>query len=329
MSKTRTGLTPTRSDSRHGRSNSFPDKMMADSLEPPTKPSQKRRSFDATASTAAQDPLQDGKILVLKVIGKVNLRIERKDYQELIRIVNQIPGDVLVLIMDNLSIDSLYADIPSSLGSLEALFTKIFYDRQGRLPDHELCGDDFIHHLVRYFVDLLKYNNQTFASARSREHIRNIFNICTQMDGSLHQRLVQRAEQFSKALSGFSEHALVEAIKRSSATYHMKMEEALKAELERAVSHYNSALRKLSEVSSKATRINSEFSSVVAANSQADMDEKTSQYMRKLSGQTIEDRLLFNQSLLNAVQVNSRDKLLIHVLIEKLEVRINHDKEVG
>ena len=109
----------------------------------------------------------------------------------------------------------------------------------------------------------------------------------------------------------------------------MKMEEALKAELERAVSHYNSALRKLSDVSSKATRINSEFSSVVAANSQADMDEKTSQYMRKLSGQTIEDRLLFNQSLLNAVQVNSRDKLLIHVLIEKLEVRINHDKEVG
>ena len=59
------------------------------------------------------------------------------------------------------------------------------------------------------------------------------------------------------------------------------------------------------------------------------MDEKTSQYMRKLSGQTIEDRLVFNQSLLNAVQVNSRDKLLIHVLIEKLEVRINHDKEVG
>ena len=329
MSKSRTSLTPTPSDTRHSRSNSFPDNMMADTLQPPTKTTQKRRSFDITATKSGQDPLQDGKILVLKVIGKVNLRIERKEYQELIRIVNQIPGDVIVLILDNLSIDSLYADIPSSLGSLEALYRKIFYDRQGRLPDHGLSSDDFVHHLVRYFVDLLKYNNQTFASARSREHIRNIFNICTQMDGSLHQRLVQRAEQFSRALSGFSEHALLETVTRSSATYYMKMQEALKTELERAVSHYNSALQKLSDVTLNAPHNSSELSSAVAGSSQADMDDKTTQYMRKLSGQTIEDRMLLNQSLLNAVQVNSRDKLLVNVLIDKLEVRINHDKEVG
>lgn len=51
--------------------------------------------------------------------------------------------------------------------------------------------------------------------------------------------------------------------------------------------------------------------------------------MRKLSGQSIEDRLFFNQSLFNTVHINSRDKLLITDLVDKLEARINHDKEVG
>jgi len=326
MSKSRKSLSPTGTGSRHSRSNSFPDNALADGLHPPRKTSQERRSFDAVSANL--DPLQDGKLLVLKVIGKVNLRIERKEYQELIRIVNQIPGDVLVLISDNLSIESLYADIPSSLATLEALFSKIFYDRQGRLPDHGLSSDDFVHHLVRYFVDVLKYNNQTFASARSREHIKNIFNICTQMDDSLQQRLVQRAEQFSKALSGFSQHALHETITRSSATYYMKIHEALKTELERAVSHYKHALQKLSDAL-LSVPYNSAELSVIAGHSQADMDDKITQYMRKMSGQSIEERLFFNQSLFNAVQINSRDKLLVTDLVDKLEARINHDKEVG
>lgn len=329
MSKSRKSLSPTGTGSRHSRSNSYPDNALADGLHPPRKTSQERRSFDAVSANFGPDPLQDGKLLVLKVIGKVNLRIERKEYQELIRIVNQIPGDVLVLISDNLSIESLYADIPSSLATLEALFSKIFYDRQGRLPDHGLSSDDFVHHLVRYFVDVLKYNNQTFASARSREHIKNIFNICTQMDDSLQQRLLQRAEQFSKALSGFSEHALLETITRSSATYYMKMHEALKTELERAVSHYKHALQKLSDALLSVPHKSAELSSVIAGHSQADMDDKTTQYMRKMSGQSIEQRLFFNQSLFNAVQINSRDKLLVTDLVDKLEARINHDKEVG
>ena len=327
---TRKSLTPTGTGSRHSRSNSFPDNALTDSLKPPRKTSRERRSFDAVATKSGPDPLQDGKLLVLKVIGKVNLRIERKEYQELIRIVNQIPGDVLVLILDNLSIESLYADIPSSLASLEALYSKIFYDRQGRLPDHALSSDDFVHHLVRYFVDVLKYNNQTFASARSREHIKNIFNICAQMDDSLHQRLVQRTEQFSKALSGFSEHALLETITRSSATYYMKMHEALRTELERAVSHYKHALQKLSDTLLNVPHNSAaELSSAIEGHSQADMDDKTTQYIRKMSGQSIEDRLFLNQSLFNAVQINSRDKLLVTDLVDKLEARINHDKEVG
>jgi len=329
MSKERNNLSPTGSTSRQSRSNSFPDNLTSASLQPPKKTSRERRSFGTTASKSEKDPLEDGKILVLKVIGKINLRIERKEYQELTRIINQIPGDVLVLILDNLSIESLYADIPSSLASLAALYSKIFYDRQGRLPDHGFSSDDFIHHLVRYFVDVLKYNNQTFASARSREHIKTIFKVCTQIDESLHGRLVQRAEQFSKALNGFSEHALLETITRSSATYYMKMHEALKTELERAVNHYKSALQKLADVLFNVPIDSAELSSVISGHSQADVDETTTQYMRKLSAKTIEDRLYFNQSLLDAVQINSRDKLLINGLLDKLERRINHDKEVG
>lgn len=327
MSKSRTSLLPTSPTSRHNRSNSFPDNL-SDSLQPPRKPDRERRSFDTTASRSEQDPLEDGKILVLKVIGKINLRIERKEYQELIRIVNQIPGDVLVLILDNLSIESLYADIPSSLASLAALYSKIFYDRQGRLPDHGCTSDDFVHHLIRYFVDVLKYNNQTFASASSREHIKAIFKVCTQMDNTLHERLIQRSEQFSKVLNGFSEHALLETITRSSSTYFMKMHEALKSEMERAVNHYKSALQKLADQLLNMPISSPELSLTVSGHSKAEIDDKTTQYMRKLSRKAVEDRLFFNQSLLSAVQIDSRDKLLVTGLIDKLEIRVNHDKEV-
>ena len=325
MSERRSSLPPTRAKSRQNRSNSFPEN---DNLQPPTKTNRERRSFDTTASRPEQDSLEDGKILVLKVIGKVNLRIERKEYQELTRILNQIPGDVLVLILDNLSMESLYADIPSSLASLAALYSKIFYDRQGKLPDHGFSSDDFVHRLVRYFVDVLKYNNQTFASARSREHIKTIFKVCAQIDNYLLERIVQRVEQLSKALKGFSEHSLLETKTRSSATRYMRMPEALKSELEWAINHYKSSLQRLADVLLSMPDNHGELDLSSSAHNKVDIDEKTIQYMRKLSRKTIEDRLSFNQSLLSAVQESSRDKLLINGLIDSLGTRINHDKEV-
>lgn len=324
MSKSRANLSPTSSASRQSRSNSFPDKVMTDSLQPPRKTSRERRCFDTTASKSKQESLQDGKILVLKVIGKINLRIERKEYQELIQIVNQVPGDVLVLILEKLSIESLYVDMPNSLAALAAFYSRIFYDRHGRLPHHGCSSDDFVYHLVRYFVGVLKYNSQTFASASSREHIKKIFKVCTQMDDTLHERLVQRAEQFSKALRGFSEHALHETITRSSVTYHMKTHEALKSEIERAINHYKSALQRLADVLLNLPIKSAELSSAISGQS----SDNSTQYMRKLSAKAIEERLFFNESLLSAVQISSREKLLISGLIDKLETRINNDKEV-
>ena len=323
MSQGRSSLTPTSAVHHHTRSNSVPH----NTLQLPRKTSRERPFFDSMAAQSASD-LEDGRLLVLKVIGKVKLRIERKDYQELIRIINQLPGDVLVLIVDNLSLEELYADIPSSLACLAVIYWKIFYDRRGKCLEHDLRTDDFVHHLVRYFVDVLKFNNQTFASARSREHIKTIFSICAQVDDSLHARLARRVARISKVLQGFSTHALVETITRSSATYRMKMHEALKVEIERAASHYKSALQKVSDVLLKVSHESVDFTIQTPGSKQSDVDERTVQYMRKLSSRVIEDRLFFNQSLLNAVEVPSRDKLMVNCLIEKLESRIHHDKEV-
>ncbi|XP_068745365.1 meiosis-specific nuclear structural protein 1-like [Montipora capricornis] len=330
MSKTRTSSSHSSSTSRQSLSNSFlntSDNSFHDSSHPPRKTNRERR-FDSTASNE-QDPLEDGKILVLKVIGKINLRIERKDYQDLIRIVNQIPGDVIVLMLDNLLIESLYADIPSSLASLAALYSKIWYDRKGRLPDHGCSTDEFVHHLLRYFADVLKHNSQTYASAGSREHMKTIFRICTQMDETLRERLIQRTERFSKALSGFTEHTSLEAITRSSETRYMKIHEALKTEMERTINHYKSALQKLSDKMLKVPIHTEETSSAISGrSSETDLKDRAASYMRTMSGQAIEDRLYFNQSVLSAVQIKSSDQLLVNGLIEKLEKRIDHDKIV-
>ncbi|KAK2572704.1 Mitochondria-eating protein [Acropora cervicornis] len=308
---------------RYNCSRSFAEDSLNNALHTPRKANRERRRFETKSSKTDQDPLEDGKILVLKVIGKINLRIERKEYQDLTRIVNQIPGDVVVLILDNLLIESLYADIPSSLTSLAAIYSKIWHDSERRRPDYGCTSDEFVHHLARYFADDLKYNSQTFASACSRDHIKTIFQICTQMDGTLHARVKQTAEQFSNALNGFTEHT------NSSEAFYIKIHEALKSELKRTVSYYKSALEKLADTTSKFPKSSSELSwTPTRSRKKADLESKTTQYPRAMSGQSLEERLYFNQSLLSAVQINSRDKLLINDLIEELEKRIDHDKIV-
>ncbi|XP_029212917.2 uncharacterized protein LOC114976615 [Acropora millepora] len=308
---------------RYNCSRSFAEDSLNNALHTPRKANRERRSFETKSSKTDQDPLEDGKILVLKVIGKINLRIERKEYQDLTRIVNQIPGDVVVLILDNLLIESLYADIPSSLTSLAAIYSKIWHDSERRRPDHGCTSDEFVHHLARYFADDLKYNSQTFASACSRDHIKTIFQICTQMDGTLHARVKETAEQFSKALNGFTEQT------NSSEAFYIKIHEALKSELKRTVSYYKSALEKLADTTSKFAKSSSELSwTPTRSRKKADLESKTAQYPRAMSGQSLEERLYFNQSLLSAVQINSRDKLLINDLIEELEKRTDHDKIV-
>ena len=108
----------------------------------------------------------------------------------------------------------------------------------------------------------------------------------------------------------------------------MGMPEALKSELERAINHYKSSLQRLADVLVSMPDTHGELDLSSSAHNKVDIDEKTIQYMRKLSRKTVEDRLSFNQSLLSAVQESSRDKLLINGLIDSLGTRINHDKEV-
>ena len=108
----------------------------------------------------------------------------------------------------------------------------------------------------------------------------------------------------------------------------MRMPEALKSELERAINHYKSSLQRLAEILLRMPNNHGELDLSSSAHSKVDIDEKTIQYMRKLSRKTIEDRLSFNQNLLSAVQDSSRDKLLINELIDSLGTRIDHDKEV-
>lgn len=321
-------MTPTQSRSpsqnagRVNRSSSYPEEPHFVAKTAPG-----RRSVDVMASKTQTDPLQDGKLLVLKVIGKVNLRIERKEYQELIKIVLQIPGDVLVLILDDLLMAELYRDMPNSLAALEAFFSKIHQDRGARFPTRILCSEEFIHHLVRYFTDLLKYNHQTFASAQSREHIKNIFVICSQVDAGFRERLRGRVDQFTEALQGFTEHSLVEMISRSSSKYYMRIHEAVKYELERTVSQYKSALQKLAEVFYKIPHQNLDVS--VPSWNVKELKDRTAEHMQNMVAQVIENRLFFNNSVLSAVEGPVRHQTSVLDLVTKLEKRVHHDREAS
>ncbi|XP_032233020.2 uncharacterized protein LOC5508369 [Nematostella vectensis] len=285
-----------------------------------------RRSFDAMTSQTEEDRLADGRLLVLKVIGKINLRIDRREYDDLKSIVKQIPGDVLVLILNKLSIDRLYQDVPSSLGVVAAVYQKISSDCGDRFPVGILRGDDFIHYLVRYFSELLKFNDQTFSSARSREHIKTIFAICLQNDERLKERLLLRVKQFARVLEGFAEHTLVEIVSRSASKYCLKLHEALRIEMERATAHYKVALHRFNEVLQRVSHQNIDVAHAGA--NKEELEERTAEHMRLLTRKTIEDRLFFNQSVLNAVDKGARGQVSVTLLAGKLESRVKHDKEV-
>ncbi|XP_031562270.1 uncharacterized protein LOC116298064 [Actinia tenebrosa] len=292
-----------------------------------------RHSIDSMASQSEGQRLADGRLLVLKVIGKINLRIERREYDDLTGIINQIPGDVLFLILNKLNIERLYQDIPSSLCVISAIFSKLHIDSKERFPKTVLRSQDVVHHLVRYFSELLKYNDHTFASARSRDCIRNILSICLKNENEFSEMFSQRIEQFSKALEGFSQHTLVEIVSRSSAKYCMKLHEALKIEMERATAHYKMALQKFNEVLQNVPHQNIDVTPGTAAgtsgtNMDDELEEKTAEHMRLLTQKLIEDRLYFNQSIMNAVDRGSKGQLSVAMLTNKLESRVKHDKEV-
>ena len=78
-------------------------------------------------------------------------------------------------------------------------------------------------------------------------------------------------------------------------------------EIDRAINHYKSFLQRLVEVLLSIPDKHAELPLSSSANSKVDIDEKTIQYMRKLSRKDIKDRSSINQSLLSAVQDSSRD----------------------
>lgn len=294
-----------------------------------------RHSIDSMASQSEEERLADGRLLVLKVIGKINLRIERREYDDLASIINQIPGDVLLLILNKLNIQQLYQDIPSSLCAISAVFSKLQTDSKEQFPKTILRSEDVVHHLVRYFSELLKYNNHTFASAQSREFIRNILDICLKNEKELEENFSQRIEHFSRALEGFSQHTLVEIVSRSAAKYCMKLHEALKIEMERATAHYKIALQKFNDVLQNVPHQNIDVSprmnevGASGTNMDDELEEKTAEHMRLLTQKLIEDRLYFNQSIMNAVDRGSKGQLSVAMLTNKLESRVKHDKEVS
>ena len=271
----------------------------------------------------------DGRILALKVVGKINLRIERKSYDELTKIINQLPGEVLMLILNRVDIEELHKDIPNSLSVLSALYMKIYSDCSSNgFSIKNLNCEDVVQHLVKYFTELLKFNNQTYCSARSKEFMRNILFVCARVDTGLYGRLKDRVNMLSCVLDGFSQHTLVRMGSISSATYCMRLHEALKIEIEKTLTRYKASIQKLSEVFQNIPH--ETFEEVaIGSNAKQKPDEKSFEKIKEMTQQHIEDRLFFNQSVLNAVEPKTRNSLSVSDLIAKLERRVQSDKEVN
>lgn len=271
---------------------------------------------------------KDGRLLALKVVGKINLRIERQSYDELTKIINQIPGEVLMVILNRLALEDLHKDIPNSLCVLSAFYLKIYTDcSANEFSMKQLNCEDVIQHLVKYFTEIFKFNDQTYSSARSKEFMKNILFVCSQVDTGLYDRLQERVKMLSSVLDGLSEHTLVEMASKSSSTYCMGLHEALKIEIERTITHYKTATQKLSEVFQN-IRHHTFEGTTTRNGGKSEVKCFNMESMKEMTQQHIEDRLFFNQSVLNAVETKTRNQPTVGDLMAKLERRVQTDKEV-
>lgn len=137
---------------------------------------------------------------------------------------------------------------------------------------------------------------------------------------SLRKQIYSKKRALDRAIEGMGHHGLV----GTSDDTLMNLHEALKLEFERVIQQYKTAVQKLEELSLAKNK-----EPITRSLSQGPAPTNSShQRLLSLRQDEIQERLIKNKTLLNAIEPCSFTNHALQILLGILQKRIDYDKEV-
>ncbi|RWS03371.1 uncharacterized protein B4U79_12865 [Dinothrombium tinctorium] len=304
--------------------------------------SQLAKDFDSDNSDLELDiprPMKTMDISSSLAIRRIMLLYDNLQLREASSFIGRLNHAAFRMIIRGLPIDKFIESMPTSLPILEALYSKVFvssYEDTG-LSLQMLRPFDVVMHLVRLFAlqnvqfggNEIGVNNFTFPFVHEtfdNNHpaiiaSKNLLKVIALSEPDLKKQLYARKKAIDRAIAGMGHHGLV----GTSDDTLMNLHDALKIEFDRVIHNYKIAVQKLDELSLAASGKQPVTSSV----SHGPAPTKAS-HQRQLSlrQEEIQERLIKNKTLLNAVEPCAFTHYSLQILLGILEQRIEFDKEV-
>ncbi|RWS23419.1 uncharacterized protein B4U80_09462, partial [Leptotrombidium deliense] len=264
-------------------------------------------------------------------IRRVLLLCECLQFKEASNFIRRLNNTTFRSIIHGLPIDAFIEKIPTSLPVIEALYSKVFVtsNDESNISTQLLRPQIVVMHLVKMFAlqgnhfkgceNGIANNDEVFDS--NHPVIISSKNVIALSEPNVKKELYARKKAIDRAIEGMGHHGLV----GTSDDTLLNLHDALKIEFDRVIQCYKTAAQKLEELSLAAPRKQTLTRSV----SRGPAPTKAShQRQLSLNEQQIEERLIKNKTLLNAVEPCVITHYSLQILLGILQQRVEFDKEV-
>ncbi|XP_054167296.1 uncharacterized protein LOC128964685 [Oppia nitens] len=249
-------------------------------------------------------------------IRRILLLYENLQFREAANFINRLNYGTFRSILTDLPIDVFVESIPNSLPILEALYAKVFLS----------CGDgltvsfNFLHphHVIMQMVRLFALQNPSIPD--NIVSCKKLLKVIILSEPGLRKHVYCKKRSLDRAIEGMGHHGLV----GTSDEKLMVLHEALKLEFERVIQQYKTAVQKLEEL---ALAKNKEPTTRSLSQGPAPTNS-SHQRLLSLRQDEIQERLIKNKTLLNAIEPCSFTNHSLQILLAILQKRIDYDKEV-
>ncbi|CAG2101972.1 unnamed protein product [Medioppia subpectinata] len=267
-------------------------------------------------------------------IRRILLLYENLQFREAANFINRLNYSTFKAIITDLPIDVFVESIPNSLPIVEALYAKVFLSSSDglTLSFKFLHPENVLMQMVRLFAlqnpsipenancllqciqEKLDSNHPSVVSCKK------LLKVIILSEPSLRKQIYSKKRCLDRAIEGLGHHGLV----GTSDEKLMNLHEALKLEFERVIQHYKTAVQKLEELALAKNKepITSSLSVGPAPTN------SSHQRLLSLRQDEIQERLIKNKTLLNALEPCSFTNHSLQILLAILQKRIDYDKEV-
>lgn len=290
-----------------------PDSSKKQPLQPP-------ESQPKTLSTENMYRPSSQELTPSYAMRRIALLFENHKYEDCAILINRLNLTVLETIVSELPMDIFVEATPMSLGIIDVLFTKLYTSDEDNFPVDSLVPDKVVKHIIHWLANCEDpaVKHKLPPQENSMPFARRILHIVYKTEPKVLMKLRKQRNTLNKTIESLGKHGMVDA----SDNKLMALHDALRQEFDKMSHQYRNAIQKLDELSlAHRSPIPSSVNKGPAPTG------ASHQRLLQMSQTEVQDRLIKNKSLLNAVEPAASNTLLSR-LLKILEDRIEYDKDV-